>query len=353
MKYGRRHPKNAPALSFAKFQASAGGVPVVPASVDYLAKLSAWRVLGNDTVGDCNAVAWANDRRLVTANLSTEFYPSQEQVYAFYRTQNPGFDPNGDPSVNGPGSSADNGMDIQTGLEYLHAHGGPDGVKPVAFAKVDVRNQAEVEAAVAIFGGLWLGVLVLGANMDQFEAGQEWTNVLGSPVDGGHAVYAAGYTPDVHFITWGQETAFASSFWNGAVGGDALVEEAWVVVWPEHLNGKAFQKGVDVAALAAEYKLLTGKTLPVPTPTPTPTPVPTPVPTPAPTPTPTPTPAPVPVPAPVPAPVPVPTPTPVDSADLAMADQVRQWAYHPHTTHATKQVATALRAWLDEKGLGR
>src|ERR1019366_7666850 len=127
-KYGRRSPKNAPALRFRSFLAST--VPSYPAEEDYLAKLS-----GNDVAGDCNAVTWANMRRLVTAALTTENYPSQAQVWQFYQTQNPGFDPNGTSSTDGPGSSNDQGMDVQTGLEYLHATGGPDGVKAVAFAK--------------------------------------------------------------------------------------------------------------------------------------------------------------------------------------------------------------------------
>ena len=51
------------------------------------------------------AVTWANVRRLVTAVLSTENYPTLAEVYAFYETQNPGF------------PQQDDGMDIQTGLQ--------------------------------------------------------------------------------------------------------------------------------------------------------------------------------------------------------------------------------------------
>ncbi len=259
-RYGRRPPKNAPALRFARFLAAA--VPAHPAREDYLAKLGGWQVLGNDVAGDCNAVTWANMRRLVTAALTTENYPTQEQVWEFYQTQNPGFDPAGTSDTNGPGSNSDQGMEIQTGLEYLHANGGPDGVKAVAFAKVDHTNLAEVKAALAIFGGLWLGITVLDANQQQFAAGRPWTDVPGSPIDGGHAILGGGYTAsDVKFITWGKETEFARSFWNGAAQGRPLVEEAWVVVWPEHLGTKEFQEGVDQAALAAAYEQLTGRPL--------------------------------------------------------------------------------------------
>jgi hypothetical protein len=257
--YGRRPPKNAPALRLASFLQRE--VPAHPVAEDYLAKLSDWQLLGNDRVGDCNAVTWANLRRLVTATLATESYPSQEQVWQFYRTQNPDFDPNGSASGSGPGSSADQGMDVQTGLEYLRAHGGPDGVKAVAFAKVDPANVDEVKAALAIFGGLWLGVMVLDANEREFAAGKPWTNVRGARVVGGHAILGGGYDEDIKFITWAKETGFTPSFWNGEADGSPLVEEAWIVIWPEHLGTRGFELGVDQAQLAADYQALTGRPL--------------------------------------------------------------------------------------------
>jgi len=258
-KYGRRPPKNAPALRFASILRS--DLPSYPASEDYLAKLSGWQLLGNDKVGDCNAVTWANMRRLVTATLSTENYPTQDQVWQFYQTQNPGFDPNGSPSTDGPGSPMDQGMDIQTGLEYLHANGGPDGVKVVAFAKVDHTSVAQVKAALAIFGGLWTGITVLDANQQEFSEGKAWTDVSGSAIDGGHAVLSGGYKDGIKFITWAQETQFAPSFWNGVVQGTPLVEETWVVIWPEHLGTKGFEEGIDQAHLASDYQALTGSSL--------------------------------------------------------------------------------------------
>lgn len=258
-KYGRRPPKNAPALRLATFLR--GDLPSYPASEDYLAKLTGWQLLGNDVAGDCNAVTWANLRRLVTATLATENYPTQGEVWQFYQTQNPAFDPTGSASTNGPGSQQDQGMDIQTGLEYLHANGGPDGVKVVAFAKVDHTNLAEVRAALAIFGGLWTGITVLDANQKEFSEGKAWTDVSGSGIDGGHAVLTGGYKEGVKFITWAQETRFAASFWNGVVQGTPLVEETWAVIWPEQLGTKEFEQGIDQAQLAADYQAITGSPL--------------------------------------------------------------------------------------------
>jgi hypothetical protein len=58
-----------------------------------------------------------------------------------------------------------------------------------------------------------------------------------------------------------------------------------VAIWPEQLGTVQFMEGIDMNKLAAAFKNLTGRDLPV-TPTPQPTPIPTPTPPPTPTPTP-------------------------------------------------------------------
>lgn len=285
-RYGRRAPKKAPVLRLGHFLT--GVVPAHPAAADNLARLSGgWKMLGNDVAGDCVAVTWANFRRLVTAVLATEYYPTQDQVWTIYKTQNPGFDPNGTAETNGPGSQHDGGMDIQTLLEYLVKVGGPDGVKAVGFAAVDVKNVEEVKAAIAIFGGLWTGITVRAVNQDEFGNGQPWDYVRSSPEDGGHSVLTGGYGPvgsgagalggDERFITWADETSFTESFWSHDV------EQAYAVIWPEQLKDKAFLAGVNLAGFAVAWTDITTRPFPVvipPTPAPTPTPGPTPTPSP-------------------------------------------------------------------------
>ena len=222
-------------------------------------------MLGNQEAGDCVAVTWANVRRLVTASLTSHaVYPSQAAVWEVYKTQNPDFDPNGSEDTNGPGSDADRGMDIQELLEHLVKTGGPDGVKAVAFAKVNTKSPSQVKAAIAIFGYVWTGINVLAINQDEFGADEPWNYSSRSPVEGGHSVVTGGYGKggtgalggDEKFITWAQETSFTDSFWTHCV------EEAWVCLWPEALGTREFEQGIDKAKLAADYHALTGKTLP-------------------------------------------------------------------------------------------
>lgn len=253
-------------------------------AADYLAALDGgWQMLGNDTVGDCAAVSWANNRRLVTAALTgTARYPDLAMVYSVYASQNPGFDPNGDPAVDGPGSPADGGMDLQTLLEYLTKTGGPDGVKAVGFAQVNPARTAEVKAAIALFGSLLTGITVLDVNEQEFAAGQPWSWDPSAQAAGGHAVLTGGYGPpgpgplggDERFVTWAAETSFDDSFWASAV------EEAWVVIWPEMLGSLEFMQGVDMAQFASDYQVITGRPFPYVVP-PSPAPVPGPSPAPA------------------------------------------------------------------------
>jgi hypothetical protein len=313
-KYGRRPPKRAAALKLSRYLT--GAVPVTPAWADYLATLSGWQMLGNDVLGDCVAVTWANTRRLVTAVLATENYPPMDQVQAVYATQNPG--------------GSDNGMDIQTLLEYLVATGGPDGAKALGFASVDHTSPAEVKAAIDIFGSVWTGINVLDQNMAEFRAGQPWDWSSGAALDGGHSVITGGFgsaaadtgqlAGDEKFITWAQETSFTDAFWANCT------EEAWVVIWPEMLQSREFVAGMDMATFAADYTEIThGKPFPAVIP-----------------------PAP-PVPVPVPVPPPAPVPAGPDAADHALWDVAGKWLARYHFGERTLE--KALAAWSKAKGL--
>jgi hypothetical protein len=232
-----------------------GVIPPHPVEVDNIAGFNGgWKMLGNDQFGDCVAVTWANWRRLVTATLGgLEIYPTIEQVYALYRTQNPLFQPDPNDPV------MDNGMNIQLTLEYLNKIGGPDGVKVVCFASVDHQNRDEIEAAEAIFGGLWTGITVSQANQQQFANGEPWDYDPSSPIEGGHSILSGGYFTDAAAefsdVTWGRETKYSDAF------DQHQVEEDWIPIFPEHLGTKGFQQGVSGDLLKQYYGDLTGRVM--------------------------------------------------------------------------------------------
>jgi hypothetical protein len=307
-KTGRRKPKNAPALRLRSLLT--GVVPTHPLSADHFGTL-AFGLYGNDKFGVCGPTSVANLIRLITGCLlGAEITPSQEDVYDLYRRSgNPKFDPATD--------ADDNGVDMQTMLEELLKNGIGDGkggkVKPVAFAKVDVTNDAELEAAVSIFGGVLWGVNLETAQEAQTDATTPRWDHKRSAEWGRHAVlngaYEASALEDV--ISWAIRVQTTGSFRANQL------EEAWVVVFPWHLENRAFQAGVDVAALAVAYKALTGKDLEIPTP------------------------------APAPAPAPAEQATSIDQALWAI---VRSWTLGRHSA-VTKSIAAALKSWAADKGL--
>lgn len=271
--------------------------PNVP-PCDYIAAMGGgWKMLGNgpdDSVfpgftgaGVCAAARWANDRRMMTKLAGSEQYPGWDAVLEVYRTQNPDFDPHGSADTNGPESPADGGMDPQKLADYLVANGGPDGVKAICHGTVDPTNHEAVKAAIAIFGAIWVDILVFSDNNAEFANGQPWT--ASGSIEGGHAVLGGGEWP-VKIETWADETTLTDQFWSAVEQGNAAIQAVRIVVWPEHLGTQQFEAGVDVAAVAEQFTALTGKPFPVPVPNPDPTPQPTPDPTPQPNPAPNPEP---------------------------------------------------------------
>ena len=271
--YGRLPALDKPALMLGDYLT--GVLPEVPAAADYINQ-GGWEMLGNDLAGDCVGVTWANERRLVSTVLSLDgYYPTQDEVWAVYQTQNPDFDPNGTADTNGPGSEADRGMVIQTLLEHLVKYGGPDGAQARGFAKVDPHNPAQVNAALAIFGCLWAGIEVTAVNEQEFDAGKAWSVAAKSPVVGGHSVITGGYgghgdgalAGAVRGITWAQEFSFTAAYLS------SRVKELWAVIWPEHLTGRFFLDGMNMTQFAADYTAITGRPFPAvipPAPSPTP-----------------------------------------------------------------------------------
>jgi hypothetical protein len=263
-----------PVLRAAQFLT--GRIPAHPAHLDYLARDGlTFGMYRNDEFGVCGPASAANLRRLVTAWLTGKMHdPTQDDVFDLYRRSgSPDFDPE-----TGVGDRGVNMADMLSAV----AHWGLGGVKALAYAKVDTRDRDEMRAAVAIFGGLLLGLDLQTAQQAQTDTGVwDW---VPSGQWGGHAVLAGSYDDEpgtvrdrVGVITWARTVEATDAFLAHQDG------EAWVVVWPEHLTSPGFLEGVDHAALAGAYTALTGRPFPAVAPAP-PAPPPRPEPGPAPAP---------------------------------------------------------------------
>lgn len=257
---GKREPRRKAALMVSEFLT--GVVPDIPESVDYFATVSGWEDGRNSEFGTCGPTAVANHRRLVSKALTGSMdSPSIDEVFDLYRRSgNPRFDPS--KQWDAPDQD-DNGVYMQDMLDQLLADG-IGGRKPVAFAKIAAGDMDTLNKAVAVFGGVILGVTLTQAQQRQ----TVWDYVSGSPAWGGHAVLAGRYSDpveEVHdrvgVVTWAYPQDTTRAFVQ------RQEDECWVVIWPEHLSDQTFLAGVDLAALGSAYQALTGDDLPLPEPT--------------------------------------------------------------------------------------
>lgn len=177
-------------------------------------------MLGNNEVGDCVAAAaghmieqWARrEKRNVT-------FTTQEVLDWYYWL------------TGGP----DTGLDPVTALDAWTQTGYPDpkqGPKTqdhlLGYATLRPRSHLTVKTAARLFNGVFLAVQLPQSAMDQFQAGQPWTIVPGSPIIGGHAITVLGYTPQwVDIVTWGTTHRASWGWW------DAYVMEAFALLGSE------------------------------------------------------------------------------------------------------------------------
>jgi hypothetical protein len=237
-------------------------LPAAPQRVNWDVKVSAFGMLGNDSWGDCHWAASSHTLQTLTANAGTEIAPTTADTLKAY-AEATGFNQHAGP----PGSNpTDQGTVMQDGLDYWRKTGLPVGAarhKIVAFAQVDHRNTSELEQAIALFGEILLGIQFPAAAMDQFNAGQPWDVVKGSPIEGGHAICTARYDANSRtpwtVVTWGKEQPVTQAFM------DAYLEEAWAVVSQEWVSATGLTpSGLNLQTFGEDFATLTGEPNPFP-----------------------------------------------------------------------------------------
>jgi hypothetical protein len=151
--------------------------------------------------------------------------------------------------------NSDVGATLQSGLDYWRKTG-LGGYKIEAYAEFDYRNTDLLKQIISEFGTAYLALEVPSSAMDQFDAGQPWTVVKRSQIEGGHCVPAVGYDANyLYVITWAQVQPVAWSFYT------KYFEESWAPVDADWMTkaGKT-PSGLDYATANADYQSLTGDT---------------------------------------------------------------------------------------------
>jgi hypothetical protein len=231
-----------------------------PESVDLYSAIPADTIGmdGNDELGDCTIADADHEAKAdEVAAGNTEVASTRDEVVAIYSAVT-GYTPD-DPST-------DQGAEMQAVREYWQKTGFTLGGKLhriLLFADLDVRNESLVKWALDQFGAIGLGINCPASAQDQFGAGEPWTVVEGSEVEGGHAIALVGYDADWYYvITWGQVQKMAPEFFR------RYVEEAWATLSEEFVSAKSGTDslGGTLFDLGQQFAAVTGKRNPVPAP---------------------------------------------------------------------------------------
>jgi peptidoglycan hydrolase-like protein with peptidoglycan-binding domain len=251
---GKRSPSNRPAVNFEDYIVSIPPAPIVDSIPVYMYPMD-----GNDVMGDCVVADLDHAIQTISGLLTgTQRNFTPAQIISYYQTQNPNFDPNGTASTNGPGSSADGGMDIQTFLEYAVAQS-----LILGFGKVDWTKPAVLQAAIYLGLALIGGVQLQQAQLDQFPV--LWDSIPGSPIDGGHGIpyiayNAQGATVIYKTVSWGQIVPCTAGFVLNQT------DELWFIITKDHIDNPDFRDGFDLIGFSNAVSELTDGKVIVPIP---------------------------------------------------------------------------------------
>lgn len=158
--------------------------------------------------------------------------------------------------------STDNGAVIQDVLNFWRTTG-VGGYKIEAFAQVDANNIDLVRLCVSIFGAVNIGMNFPSSAMDQFDTGATWTPVAHARSEGGHAVPIVGYDQKAFTcVTWGKLQKMDLAFWKKYVVPE---KDVWVAIDTDWLRKVGTSPaGLDVVTLNADYLSVTGASGPGP-----------------------------------------------------------------------------------------
>lgn len=206
-------------------------------------------MLGNDQYGDCVWAGAAHETMLWNKEAGNNVAFTPANALSAYHDVT-GFDPEN--------PSTDNGTDMQLAAKYRQDTGLLDATgtrhKVGAYLALDKGNKKEIMQAVYLFGLVGIGIEFPSSAMSQFSAGQDWTVVKGSTIEGGH--YIPGVTYDAKFvyvITWGKVIRASWAFIK------KYMDEGIVYFSPEMLIAAKSLEGFDVATLQKDLAAIKTK----------------------------------------------------------------------------------------------
>ena len=218
LKYGKLAVKEDPrTFLFEKF--IFGKLPETPDVFDWSTKVADYGMRLNDQYGCC-AIAAAVHMIMTWTSLNGEMAQIPDEVVKQVYMAVSGFD--------GVNEDTDSGCIALDVLNYWRKNG-IAGHKISAFAKINPKNHAHVLDGAFLDMGLFIGARMPDNSQDQFIAGQPWSIVAGTQIEGGHAINNVasweenGVSKGLIIVTWGKEQKVTWEWW------DANVDECYAI----------------------------------------------------------------------------------------------------------------------------
>ncbi|MGA2699332.1 MAG: hypothetical protein ABSE74_06800 [Methanoregula sp.] len=193
---------------------------------------------GNDKYGDCTIAALAHAETVFRGLVGKKLImPSPAAVKLYFQLT----------------EGVDSGMNELDVLNYWQSNR-VSGDELVAFAKLDQKNHEEIEQALHLFGGVYLGFQCQENCQQEFQSHKPWTP--GPLTNDGHAVFAVAYDQNgVTVLTWGNTQIGTWDWW------DECVDEAYALLPPE-AQEPGFAPGFDFAQLKADLNAVAQDSVP-------------------------------------------------------------------------------------------
>jgi hypothetical protein len=236
-------------LRFAHYATS---LPAPPAEVNWTRGISNYGMMLNDNLGNCTIAACGHAVQTWTADASSEVTLPDWVIQFYYQTWC-GYNPT-DPSTDQGGVEVDvlnNWRKYGFGLRSNHQ----GARKLYAYADPDPVNIIHVKQAIALLGGVYIGIeLPLTAQSQAVWDSVQTSDGEDAPGSwGGHAVWVVGYNVvGPVCITWGALKQLTWAFWL------KYVDEVHALLSYDFIQQSTFSpSGFNLTALAADLQLVT------------------------------------------------------------------------------------------------
>lgn len=255
-KLGKKAPKFDPrTLQFAKYVKRAA-LPPLPVHQRWGQQITDWRMMKNDSVGDC-AIAAPGHMVMQTSSdaLGSPQIIPDDQIIAAYtavtaeENNGHGYDP--------ATGANDNGCNMLDVLNYWYKTG-IGGHKCSAFTQLETGNVQHAQESIHLFGSSYIGVALPLTAQKQIQDGVGWSVPSTGPTGdgapgswGGHAIPIVGWDKDgFTCVTWGQLQHLSYNFFK------VYCDEAYGVILPEWLKANVAPNGFDLQALTSDLSEL-------------------------------------------------------------------------------------------------